>query len=131
MILDKQVTNAGGFDVYALGTASAGVAGSSLVLCFAYTSNYVFEVGTLTLHGPTAEDFTCPMTDACSIQLSGTGLANTNKVKVQGSSTTCYGERIHLQLLFKLAVTDTTDMTFLLFNHSSTQYSFGCPKFAV
>ena len=46
MILDKQVTNAGGFDVYALGTASAGVAGSSLVLCFAYTSNYVFEVGT-------------------------------------------------------------------------------------
>ena len=46
MTLDKQVTNAGGFDVYALGTASAGVAGSSLVLCFAYTSNYVFAVGT-------------------------------------------------------------------------------------
>ena len=46
MTLGQQVTNSGGFDVYALGTASAGVAGSSLVLCFAYTSNYVFEVGT-------------------------------------------------------------------------------------
>ena len=46
MTLDKQVTNSGGFDVYALGTASAGVAGSTLVLCFAYSSNYVFEVGT-------------------------------------------------------------------------------------
>merc|ERR1719331_1591487 len=89
MTLDKQVTNSGGFDVYALGTASAGVAGSTLVLCYAYTSNYVFAVGTLTLHGPTAEDFTCPMTVACSIQLSGTGFANTNNVKVQGSGTTC------------------------------------------
>ena len=46
MTLTKSVTDSGNFDVYALGTASAGVAGSSLVLCFAYTSNYVFEVGT-------------------------------------------------------------------------------------
>ena len=46
MTLDKQVTNSGGFDVYALGTASAGVAGSTPVLCFAYSSNYLFEVGT-------------------------------------------------------------------------------------
>ena len=46
MTLTKSVTDSGNFDVYALGTASAGVAGSSLVLCFAYTSNYVFAVGT-------------------------------------------------------------------------------------
>ena len=46
MTLDLQVTNSGGFDVYDLGTASAGVPGSRLVLCFAYTDNYVFEVGT-------------------------------------------------------------------------------------
>ena len=46
MTLTQSVTDSGNFDVYALGAASAGVAGSSLVLCFAYTSNYVFEVGT-------------------------------------------------------------------------------------
>ena len=46
MTLTKSVTDSGNFDVYALGTASAGVAGSTLVLCFAYSSNYVFEVGT-------------------------------------------------------------------------------------
>ena len=43
----------------------------------------------LTLNGPTVGDFTCSMTDACSIQLTGTGLASTNKVKVQESDTTC------------------------------------------
>ena len=46
MTLSESVTDSGNLGVYALGTASAGVAGSSLVLCFAYTSNYVFEVGT-------------------------------------------------------------------------------------
>ena len=102
------VTTGGTSNVYAVASSqiTAGVHGSGYKLCWAHNpsgnADYKFEVGTFTLKGPAAADFTCPLTDACSIQLSGTGLANTNNVKVQGSGTTCYGERIHLQLLFKL-----------------------------
>ena len=46
MTLGPQVQNSGTFNVYAFGTALSDVAGNSLVLCFAYTSNYLFEVGT-------------------------------------------------------------------------------------
>jgi hypothetical protein len=50
----------------------------------------MFEVGTFTLNGPATQDgFECTMSVACTIQLSGTGLASTNKVQVQGSGTTC------------------------------------------
>ena len=114
------VTTGGTSNVYAVASSqiTAGVHGSGYKLCWAHNpsgnADYMFEVGTFTLKGAAAADFTCPLTDACSIQLSGTGLANTNNVKVQGSGTTCYGERIHLQLLFKLAVTDTADLTILV-----------------
>ena len=100
------VTTGGSSNVYAVASSetSAGVHGTGYKLCWGHnpTGNvdYMFEVGTFTLNGPAAEDFTCPLTDACSIQLTGTGLANTNNVKVQGSGTTCHGERSHLHLLF-------------------------------
>ena len=89
------VTTGGTSNVYAVasGQITAGVHGSGYKLCWGHNptgnSDYMFEVGTFTLNGAAAEDFTCPLTDACSIQLSGTGLANTNNVKVQGSGTPC------------------------------------------
>ena len=89
------VTTGGSSNVYAVASSAitAGVHGSGYKLCWGHNpsgnSHYMFEVGTFTLNGAAAEDFTCPLTDACSIQLSGTGLANTNNVKVQGSGTTC------------------------------------------
>ena len=45
LTVNPPVANSGG-NVYALGTASSDAAGSSLRLCFAYASNYVFQVGT-------------------------------------------------------------------------------------
>ena len=128
------VTTGGSSDVYAVASSAitAGVHGSGYTVCWGHNpsanAHYMFEVGTFTLKGAAAEDFTCPLTDACSIQLSGTGLANTNNVKVQGSGTTCYGERIHLQLLFKLAVTDTADLTILVVQlwFSKSVYNFWC-----
>ena len=91
------VTTGGSSDVYAVASSAiiAGVHGSGYTVCWGHNpsanAHYMFEVGTFTLNGPVAENFECPMTVACSIQLTGTGLANTNKVKVQGSGTTCSG----------------------------------------
>ena len=46
----------------------------------------------LTLNGPATQDgFGCTMTVACSVQVTGTGLASTNQVLVQGSTTQCDG----------------------------------------
>ena len=120
------VTTGGSSNVYAVASSatSTGVHGSGYKLCWGHNpsgnADYMFEVGTFTLNGAAAADFTCPLTDACSIQLTGTDLASTNKVKVQGSDTTCHGERSHVQLLFKLAATDTADLTSLHFNWGST-----------
>ena len=92
MTLIKTVTNGGGFDVYALGTASAGTAVNNLVLCFAYTSNYVFQISNaFQMHGPTVGPEQCTLTETCSLQLSGVGLADTNKVRIIASSDSCGG----------------------------------------
>ncbi len=122
------VTTGGSSNVYAVASSetSTGVHGTGYKLCWGHNpsgnADYMFDVGTFTLNGAAAADFTCPLTDACSIQLTGTGLASTNKVKVQGSGTTCLGERSHLQLLFKL---DTADLNTIWW------YSVGCPKVAL
>ena len=95
MTLDKQVTNSGGFDVYALGTASAGVAMNNLVLCFAYSSNYVFQISSaFQMSGPLVGNEDCTLTEPCSLQLSGVGLADTNKLRIIASSDNCGGAAV-------------------------------------
>ena len=92
MTLDQTVTNSGGFNVYALGTASAGTPVNNLVFCWAHNSNYVFQISSaFQMLGPTVGNEQCTLTETCSLQLSGVGLADTNKVRIIASSDSCGG----------------------------------------
>ena len=95
MTLTKSVTDSGNLDVYALGTASAGVAVNNLVLCFAYTSNYAFQISSaFQMSGPLVGNEDCTLTETCSLQLSGVGLADTNKLRIIASSDNCGGAAV-------------------------------------
>ena len=90
MTLTQSVTDSGNLDVYALGTASAGVAVNNLVLCFAYTSNYAFQISSaFQMSGPLVGNEDCTLTETCSLQLSGVGLADTNKLRIIASGENC------------------------------------------
>jgi len=51
--------------------------------------DYKFDVGTFTLNGPLTMTNECPMTVQCVIQVTGTGLAATNKLRAQASADAC------------------------------------------
>jgi hypothetical protein len=80
------------FSVAPLG-ATGGTSGSRYRLCYAHSpaanTDYSFEVGTFTLNGPLVQEIDCPLTAHCLVQLTGTGLRSTNKVRVVSSGQLC------------------------------------------
>jgi hypothetical protein len=90
------VTNAAGFDVYAVSTGAGSTEGTSGVLyrlCWSHSptqdTDYSFDVGRFTLNGPLEMTNNCPMTASCVVQVTGTGLAASNKAKVVSDDQTC------------------------------------------
>ena len=46
-------------------------------------------MGLFTLNGPLTQDVVCALTASCVVQVTGTGLANTNRARVVEASATC------------------------------------------
>ena len=88
------VTNAGQYEVYAVaaGETTEGTSGARYRLCWSNSpdtsvdnTDFSFDVGVFTLHGPLTQAGICPLTVNCQVQLTGTGLASTNKLKLLAS----------------------------------------------
>ena len=80
---------------FALGPVTGGTAGALYRICWAarpsVVSDFSVDFGIFTLNGPLtlAISKECPMTVACRLQVSGTGLISSNTVKVVHAATGC------------------------------------------
>jgi hypothetical protein len=77
------------YSEFNLGTATTGVATSGFRLCWASDTSYTFEVGSFQISGPFVGAVACTLTEACSLQLSGVGLASSNVVRILESGSAC------------------------------------------
>ena len=81
------------YNLYELGTATAGTAGNSYRLCWAHeasgNTDWSFDIGTFTMSGPLTLDTSCTIQVACTLQLTGTNLATTNVLPIFDDSVAC------------------------------------------
>jgi hypothetical protein len=104
---DVAVTNSNPFRQFDLGTTTAGPASSDYHLCWAHDSNYLFEVGSFQISGPYTGATECTLTETCSLQLTGVGLATSNVIRILESALACGGNNVGVNTFAGLASTTT------------------------
>lgn len=103
MVTSKLVTNQGPYyDTYSMSTPISGEPKTTYQLCWASAPGasggdnlYRVFVGHFTMNGPDQNPTTCKVSVNCILQLTGVGLAASNKVVVLASSETCGDDGSH------------------------------------
>ena len=111
-------------DTFSFGTSTQGVASSSYIICWAFQpsnhSDYNVYVGTFQLGGPNVlSGSSCVKGENCIITLTGISFANTNKILVIDTSSSCSASAVaatfsaqawHRELYSKESQTPQTDL---------------------
>lgn len=113
-------------DTFSFGTSTQGVASSSYIICWAFQpsnhSDYNVYVGTFQLGGPNVlSGSSCVKGENCIITLTGIGFANTNKILVIDTSSSCGASAVAATFSPMTVETLVQDGTF-------TEYQFGQPN---
>ena len=95
----------GGLNTFDLGTATTGEATAGFQLCFAHDSSHLFRVGVFQVSGPLTGATACTLSEACSLQLAGVGLASTNVLRILASSDACGSGAVGVSTFVGLAST--------------------------
>ena len=80
-------------------------------MCWAASTNYLFQLGSLQIAGPFVRSASCTLTEACALQLAGVGLASTNAVRILESGSACGSAAAGVSTFLGLAATTSATPT--------------------